>query len=110
MFCPECKYEYKEGVHVCSDCQATLVEKLPEEKPVAGMKWVPLHELPSQIYAEMVKESLENEGIVSYFKADFLTGAYGIKGMVAGTRVTLYVPEQDAQRAKIILEQMLDHI
>ena len=32
MFCPQCKYEYREGFYVCSDCNLDLVIKL-EEKP-----------------------------------------------------------------------------
>jgi len=29
-WCPNCKNEYKEGITVCADCGATLVEELPE--------------------------------------------------------------------------------
>lgn len=27
-FCPECRYEYRAGLHQCPDCGAALVEKL----------------------------------------------------------------------------------
>jgi hypothetical protein len=30
MFCPECKAEYRPGFTHCSDCDAELVEKLPQ--------------------------------------------------------------------------------
>lgn len=30
MFCPTCKYEYKEGVTVCPDCHVSLVEELED--------------------------------------------------------------------------------
>ena len=30
-FCPKCRYEYKEGVLVCPDCDLTLVAELHEE-------------------------------------------------------------------------------
>ena len=32
MYCPTCRYEYREGFYVCSDCNLDLVIKL-EEKP-----------------------------------------------------------------------------
>ena len=31
MFCPKCKYEYREGFQVCSDCGTLLVNELPPE-------------------------------------------------------------------------------
>ncbi|MDP8237744.1 MAG: hypothetical protein P9X24_01525 [Candidatus Hatepunaea meridiana] len=31
MFCPECKFEYKAGVTICSDCNVPLVKKLTLE-------------------------------------------------------------------------------
>jgi len=32
MFCPNCLYEYKEGVLKCEDCGADLVAELPAEE------------------------------------------------------------------------------
>jgi len=31
-FCPKCKYEYREGIEVCPDCDVKLVPKLHEEE------------------------------------------------------------------------------
>ncbi len=33
-FCPNCKAEYLPGVAQCSDCNLTLVERLPDEHPI----------------------------------------------------------------------------
>ena len=33
MFYAKCSYEYREGFYVCPDCNANLVDKLPEQKP-----------------------------------------------------------------------------
>lgn len=32
MFCPNCKYEYREGFSTCSDCGSTLVKELSQRK------------------------------------------------------------------------------
>lgn len=32
MWCPKCKYEYREGIKVCADCGCELVEKLDDAK------------------------------------------------------------------------------
>ncbi|MFQ6673669.1 MAG: putative signal transducing protein, partial [Fidelibacterota bacterium] len=91
--------------------QVTLVSELPGDQPMEEIRWVPLQEFPSQMYAEMARESLENEGIPSYLKADFLTTTYGVKGgALAGSQAALYVPEDQLDRAKNILKQMLDTI
>ncbi|MFQ6615779.1 MAG: DUF2007 domain-containing protein [Fidelibacterota bacterium] len=107
MFCPECESEYKEGITVCPDCRTTLIPELPASETPKEIRWVPLKELSSQIEAEMVKESLDDEGIPSYLKADFLTTTYGIRGLsLAGSRATLYVPEDRVEQARSIVEDI----
>ena len=32
MFCPKCKYEYRDNIELCPDCNEMLVEKLADEK------------------------------------------------------------------------------
>jgi hypothetical protein len=33
MFCPRCKAEYRQGFTRCADCEAELVDQLPDETP-----------------------------------------------------------------------------
>jgi hypothetical protein len=33
MFCPQCGAEYREGFYRCADCDADLVDSLPEQLP-----------------------------------------------------------------------------
>jgi hypothetical protein len=72
---------------------------------------VPLHPLPSKLYAEMVKEVLEKRDIFCVIKADILSSAFGSNGTSAvGTQATIYVPEDRREESEEILHQMLNHI
>ena len=111
-FCPMCKCEYVDGTEECSDCRVSLVDKLREEKVGrdGDPTFVLLHTFPSIMYAEMVKEALENRGIPCLMKSDMLTAAYGSKGGGVASRVRIYVPEERAAESDEIMDQMLDHI
>jgi len=111
-FCPQCRCEYVEGVAECSDCQRPLVRELEEEPEgrESGVGFVLLHTFPSLVYAEMVKEALENSRIPCLIKSDMLTSAYGLKGGGVGSRVRVYVPQDRVEESAEIMNQMLDHI
>ena len=111
-FCPKCKYEYIEGTEECPDCCVPLVDELEKEyKDDEGEeKFVLLHTFPSIVYAEMVKEALENRGIPCLMKSDMLTSAYGSKGGGIFSRVRIFVPEERLKESDEIMDQMLDHI
>ena len=106
-FCPECKYEFVEGVTSCPDCKVELVDALPEEYH-PDIKWVELHRFPGSVYAEMLKEPLANNDIQCLLRKDLFSSAYGIQGTEAGgLETTAFVPEHTLKEAKIILDQVL---
>lgn len=112
-FCPQCSYEYVEGVKECPDCHVPLVDELPKrsEKPLHEEEYVGLHPLPGQLYAEMVQEALEKEGIQSMLQTDMMSGGLLVKGTdVAGSRCQLFVLQKDKEKAENILHTMMDHI
>ncbi len=112
-YCPECRYEYVEGHKTCPDCNATLVDALPEEQAgdPSEKEYVELHPLPGPLYAEMVKEVFDKEGIACILVSDVISTGLLVKGTdVPGNQVRLRVYKQDQQRAEEILHSMMDHI
>jgi hypothetical protein len=102
-------------MRVCAHCHAELPIEA-EQCPRCGraqeqIKMVPLHPLPSKIYAEMVKEVLEQRDIHCVIKTDLLSSAFGSDGTSAvGTQAVIYVPEDRREESEEILHQMLNHI
>lgn len=109
-FCPNCRYEYKPEVWKCPECGARLVDKLPVEKPPESPNFVPLRNLPSRMYAQMLQEALKNEGIASMIKGDEGIPLRTTTIHIPVSKITIWVPEKDLEKAEEIADQMLDHI
>jgi hypothetical protein len=109
-FCPKCRYEYEAGVEKCPDCLVKLVDKLPKEFTDAEEEYVELHTLPGKVYAEMVQEALEKEGIGCVIKSDVLTSGLLADGAnAAGSECRILVLKRHQKRAATILNDMMDH-
>ncbi len=105
-FCPHCLYEFVEGTEKCIDCDTKLVSHLPENKK-ANAKWLFLEILPDIILAKMVKEALESNGIETILKTDPLHTTFSVQSTgVAGSYAKLYVPRDQQEVAREILQSM----
>lgn len=107
MFCPECNAEYKEGITVCADCGATLVDKEPFEEPLEEVEWVKLRSV-DRVFREMIAEVFDKEGIPCYSKGDRLSSTLGMTTSGAlGGFVDFYVPKTFEEQAKEIIKEMV---
>lgn len=117
-FCPNCGYEYKPGIVQCPDCGARLVDELPDEKstecasgaPAQSINYVRLRDFPSRLYAQMLDEALRNEGIPSMIKGDEGVPFRAATSHIPISKVTIWVPKEDFQKADEIANWMFDQI
>ena len=110
-FCPECRYEYVEGVETCPDCGSALVAELaaqqtPEPEPKAGTddKWVGLLDLGDAVEGSIIADVLESAGIPVWLKSDttLIVQTAGIPGRPG---LVIMVPSSRVEDAKAALEE-----
>jgi RNA polymerase subunit RPABC4/transcription elongation factor Spt4 len=103
-YCPECGYEYEDGIKACPDCDVELVDKLSEEHFDGDM--VDVFTSFSSAEAGMVKELLFNEGIFSAISNELGSVLLGSTASGAG-EMKVFVSESDAEDAR---ELIVDYI
>lgn len=108
--CPHCRKRYESWVKICPACDLSLVEdSIDVERAILG-EYVPLKSLPSRLYAEMLKEILEQEGIPCLIKGEDLGRMLGGGVATSPVEIILWVPEEDYERGLEIAEEILDGI
>lgn len=88
--CPNCRYEYVEGIKVCPDCGTQLVDNLVEEE------WIVVYTSDQEYEIQMLKDELESAGITATIlsQKDRNFPGYGDLSVVK-----LMVPKEDAANA-----------
>ncbi len=75
-----------------------------------GGKLVKWRSFPGRLYAEMVAEALRREGIYCIIKGEDVGILGGTMTANSPGKVTVYLLEEDRERAEQIAVDMLDHI
>jgi len=106
-YCPKCRYEFRDNIKVCPDCNSELVELLPDDAPDIDVKWVLLGKLSSVVEAEMLREMLANEKISALIKSDLFHSLLATQGTgMAGSFAKVYVAEDQLAKARDIYRAM----
>lgn len=109
-FCPQCRFEYNEGVVTCPDCNVRLVPVLPEIEPVQtadpdepGRDWVEMARLTSNEYAEMLVEVLRAKDIAVVIHST--AGHFGQLGQLG---ISSFRPIGGAYSVMVAREQLVE--
>ncbi len=115
MICPKCKYEYRDGISTCPDCESELVAVLPQA-PVAQAidgSWISVCAVPTVIKSELARGALDSNNIPSII----VSNAFGAAGHNVGFNASitptmaeknmLMVPREFRLDAVIILSAVL---
>ena len=102
-FCPNCEAEYRAEVTVCPDCEVELVPELTPENRVHDISEgepVRLQSFSNSAEAEMVRETLERNGIRVFVEG----GEFAVIPSSFSQEVVVMVDERDLTRAIEIYE------
>lgn len=102
-FCPNCEAEYRAEVTVCPDCEVELVPELTPENRVHDISEgepVRLQSFSNSAEAEMVRETLERNGIRVFVEG----GEFAVIPSSFSQEVVVMVDERDLPRAIEIYE------
>ena len=110
MFCPKCQSEYRAGFTRCSECDVTLVYRLPEPQLVEHSDdgetggYVVLSTVQGQFAEGQVRSFLEASGIPVEIRREAIGPAYGLT--VDGLAATeILVPRELEDDARDLLER-----
>jgi len=112
LICPECGTEFREGITVCSDCGIPLADEPPAERDEP--EWtglVTVLETSDFSLLLVAKSVLESAGIPYFAKGEGVQDLFGAGRIGSGFNplvgpVQLQVPEERAQEAAVLLENL----
>ncbi len=105
-FCPDCKYEYVEGIETCADCGAALISELPGDTGLPDLKLELIFTASYEYETGMVKDMLESAGINSYILVQ-KDRNYPAPGNLSV--IKLFVEDKDADEAREIIRQIKEN-
>ena len=102
-YCPDCRYEYTEGIKECPDCREKLVDVLPPVADPAALDLVCVASYPHQATAEAARFTLQSCGIPSAVINETVSHVYPSLALASGG-VRVMVRKEDLDKAREALE------
>lgn len=108
-FCPNCRYEYEEGVTLCPDCDVELVRELP---PLyEDIEPVVVYYADDELTANMLKTYLEDNGIEAYVNPSGIPMHPGVLDGWGGSYWgQIVVEEHNFHEARELIKDYLENV
>ena len=113
MFCPQCRYEFKEGITACPDCGVPLLPELPLKpklQPTPTTKCVDVEAILSTfdpVILALAKSRLEEADLPYVVKNESIQQLYGVRVGIDQMTVQVWVKKNDLEEARQLLQDLL---
>lgn len=116
-FCPQCRFEYRNDITLCSDCNQQLVDRLPLEKAAVAPDdaWLTVGQVRGEMKSEMAQGALDSNDIPAVIvtgsaakinSASSSSGISQVTGDGSGS-YTILVHREQFEKALLVLEAIL---
>ncbi len=106
MYCPKCKYEYRDGIELCPDCGCKLTEKENDRKKIIDYKskLCRIYTAADDFEADIIISKLESEGIFAMKKYKSTDGYNKILLGRTILGVEVFVADFDEEEALLVIK------
>jgi len=114
-FCANCRFEYREGISLCPDCNMPLVAELPPNTAATSpdQSWVAVCSVFNDLSSSLARGALESRNIPSIVMSSTFK-AYGIDAQYTSQLLNspkatnvIMVPREYVEEASFVLEAVL---
>ena len=103
--CPNCNYEYIEGIVICPDCNTSLVESIEQNsyEELSEADWVLVYTSFSEIDIDMIKENLVSAGLSASVLSQ-KASSFPVPGNLS--KIKLFVKNADVAEALEFIQEL----
>ncbi len=105
-FCPECQYEFRDGVKTCPECKVDLLDRLESRTP-SDQEYTEVYMVSNRMEADVISAMLDEGGIAFLIRDLRLFPVLPDFGRRARLRVAVQA-DKEAEARKLLTEARED--
>ena len=106
-YCPNCCFEFNEGIQMCADCGTDLVSELPPGEGVEYVDWKIVESVSSELLGNILKGVLESGGIEAVLRSHEMPSVGSVQGDFSPDWGDILVHPEDFRSARNLIELYL---